>query len=72
MDEPEGRWIATGLLELVEHPADVLVELVRRCVREDAIRRASRAAEGRFGTTAEEDRNTGSMASDTHREESGS
>ena len=46
-------------LELIEHPADLLGEHVRRRVREDAVREASGAAEGRLGATADEDRDPG-------------
>jgi hypothetical protein len=55
VDEPEGGRVATGLLEFVEDPHDLLPELLRRRVREDTVREASRAAEGWLGATADED-----------------
>ena len=59
--------IATGLVELVEHPPDLLAELVRRSVGEDAVGEAGGAADGRFGAAADEDRDPGRWRR-THRE----
>ena len=59
MDEPERRRVASGLVELVEHPSDLLAELVRRRVREDAVGEAGGAADGGLGAAADEDRDPG-------------
>ncbi len=59
MDEPERRRVASGLLELVEHPPDLIAELVRRGVRKDTVRESGRAADGRLGAAADEDRDPG-------------
>ena len=59
MDEPERRRVAAGLVELVEHPPDLLAELVRRRVREDAVGEAGRPADRGLGAPADEDRDPG-------------
>src|SRR6185369_11900478 len=56
VDEPEGRWVASGLLELVEHPYDLLAELVRGRVGEEAIGEAGGAADRGLSAAADEDR----------------